>query len=43
MDVSVLIGAHSQAVRRHTVKHYTIKEAVKEAVIQQSNADKGAQ
>jgi len=36
----VLIGAHRQAVHRHTVKHYPIKEAVKEAVIQQSNADK---
>ena len=44
MDVSVLIGAHSHAVhRRHTVKHYPIKEAAKETVIQQSNTDKGVQ
>jgi hypothetical protein len=43
LGVSVIIGAHSQAMHRHTVKHYPIKEAVKEAVIQQSNADKGVQ
>lgn len=40
---SVLIGALSQAMHRHTLKHCPIKEAVKEAVIQQSNADKGVQ
>lgn len=40
LGVSVLIGAHSQAMHRQTVKHYPIKEAVEEAVNQQSNADK---
>jgi len=35
----VLIGAHSQAVRHHTVKHCPIRVAVKEAATQQSTAE----